>query len=100
MPNLPKVKKGFASSLTRYEKVRKAVLGVALAVGLSAGAVAALPTAANAKVPSVTPISKDRGAIVLVQPSTTSGHLQVADHYSHASHYSHSSHVSHYSSRD
>jgi hypothetical protein len=98
MPNLPNAKKGFGSSLTRYEKIRKTVLGVALAVGMSAGAAASLPATANATVPSVTPTSNDRGAIVLIQQSAQSGRVQVADHYSHMSHSSHASHVSHYSS--
>jgi len=60
MQNLPKVKKGFGPSLTRQEKIRKTVLGLALAVGMSAGAAASLPATANATVPSVTPTSNDR----------------------------------------
>ena len=99
MRNLPKVKKGFDSSLTRQEKIRKTVLGLALAVGMSAGAAASLPAIANATVPSVTPTSNDRGAVVLIQQSAQSGRVQVADHYSHESHTSHGSHTSHYSSR-
>ncbi len=97
MANLPKVKKGIGSSLTRFEKVRKTVLGVAIAVGLSGAGLSSLPTTVGASVTSVTPAHKDRGAIVLIQQSGQSDQGQVAQHYSHYSHYSHTSHVSHYS---
>ncbi len=101
MAIIPKVNKGLGSGLTRSEKIRKTILGVALAVGAGATALAAFPATAAANVPSVGPPSVDRGALVLSQPSAQSAQGQVAqatDHYSHASHESHASHSSHYSS--
>ncbi len=97
MTNLPKVKKGIGSELTRPERVRKTVLGVALAVGLGAGSIVSLPSVTDAKTPSLTPPSRDQGAVVLTQDSAQVFGQQVAQHYSHDSHYSHESHASHYS---
>jgi hypothetical protein len=103
MSNLPKVKKGIGSGLTRSERVRKTVLGLALAVGLGTGSIVSLPSVTDAKTPSLTSPSRDQGAVVLTQDSAQVIGQQVAQHYSHyshSSHYSHVSHYSHYSSRD
>ncbi len=97
MGNLPKVKREIGSGLTRIEKVRRTVLGIAVAVGMGGAALSPLPATANASVTSVTAASRDQGAIVLVQQSAQSDQNQVAQHYSHMSHYSHSSHYSHVS---
>jgi len=105
MPNLPKVPKGITSSLTRAERVRKTLIGLALAVGLSAGAAAALPANADASTPAINSTARDRGAMVLVQQGGAAGQGQMAwhgshsSHYSHGSHGSHGSHYSHYSGR-
>jgi hypothetical protein len=101
MSNLPKVKKGIGSGLTRSERIRRTILGIAVAAGMGAATLSPLPATANANVPFVTASSKHQGAIVLIQQSPRSDQGQVAQHYSHMSHYSHSSHyshVSHYSS--
>jgi hypothetical protein len=88
MTLLPKVRKGIASLLSKTEKVRKAVLGVAMATALVA-ATAMVPVDANAA-------TSDYAAPVLLSASMDS---QPSYHQSHRSHYSHQSHQSHYSSR-
>lgn len=99
MAKLPKVKKGIGSGLTRLEKVRGLVLGVALAAGI--GVTGALPTEGNAiHSPSLsTGISASEVSQkpFTLKPSTTAERNdQIAWHYSHQSH---RSHYSHYSSR-
>ncbi len=95
MANLPKVRKGIGSGLTRFERVTKAVLGLAFAVGLASAAGSPIPSIADAKTPTLVPAGKDQGAIVLTQESAQAVKQQIAQHYSHYSHYSHSSHYSH-----
>jgi hypothetical protein len=90
---LPIVKKSLSSALTKFEKVKKVVLGVAAAVVLATGAVA-LPTEAQAA-PSVQ-TSLTAGPVMLM---ATSMDDRIAWHSSHSSHASHASHASHYSSR-
>lgn len=89
MSFLPKVKKGIASALSKTEKIRKAVLGVALVTSVATAAlvpndVSAAQTSASASAP----------VLLTVYADTQPGY-----HYSHSSHASHSSHQSHYSSR-
>jgi len=88
MTVLPKVRKGIASLLSKSEKVRKAVLGVAMATVVVA-ATAMVPIDANAA-------TSNYAAPVLLSAAMDS---QPSYHESHRSHYSHQSHRSHYSSR-
>lgn len=88
MTQLPKVTKGIASLLSKTEKVRKAVLGIAMATAVVA-ATALAPAEVNAA-------SSDYAAPVLLSAAIDS---QAGYHLSHRSHYSHQSHRSHYSSR-
>jgi hypothetical protein len=90
---LPNVKKSLSSALTKLEKVRKVVVGVATAAVLATGALT-LPAEAQAaptiQSPSVA------GPVMLM---ATSMDDRIAWHSSHSSHASHASHASHYSSR-
>ena len=85
---LPKVKKGLASVLSKTEKVRKAVLGVALAatVALATGTMPSDASAAQSTVSASSPV------LLSAAPETLPGY-----HYSHSSLYSHASHQSHQS---
>jgi len=85
---LPTVKKTLSSAMTRLEKVKKVVVGVAIAVAAVAGTLsvpAVAQAAASAQVTSGAPV------MLVAMP----GAGPVADHYSHSSHASHDSHASH-----
>jgi hypothetical protein len=87
---LPKVKKGFASILSKSEQVRKTALGVALGTALiSATGLAPADASADQGVTNL-----GTTAVLLAHPG---GMDQAGYHYSHRSHSSHSSHSSHYS---
>lgn len=90
MDFLPKVKKGLASALTKSEKIRKAVFGVALATSVAITA-AMLPNVANARNPVDSPVPI---LLSVSQEMPTGYHYSHSSHYSHASHQSHSSHYS------
>jgi len=87
---LPKLNKGMKQAMTKLEKASKVIVGVALAVGLSA---VVLPSnQAQAAVFNPTVTSQAQGAMVLT-PAFGTGEV-IADHYSHSSHESHYSHYS------
>lgn len=94
MLKLPKVNKSVHRKSAFVEKTKKAIVGVALAMGLAFVSVPA-PEAKSATVPSIQ--QQIGGSLLLAVPVQTQGTL--TGHYSHSSHSSHSSHHSHYSSR-
>lgn len=93
---LPSVKKTLSSAMTKLERVKKVIVGVAAVTALASGLMA-VPAEAQA----ATSIQVSAGSPVLLM-ATPMGE-SVGRHYSHSSHdshSSHSSHASHYSSRD
>ena len=101
MKLLPKVKKEIGGCLTKTEKVRQVVLGIALVAGL--GFTGGVPNSAHALVgqPGNAAINTDAviktDAVIILKPAVANGTNMVAYHQSHRSHYSHQSHRSHYS---
>lgn len=85
---LPKVKKGLASVLSKTEKIRKVVLGAALATTVALGA-GTMPSDVSA---AQTTVSTSGPILLNAAPETLPGY-----HYSHSSHNSHASHQSHQS---
>lgn len=100
MIELPKVKKGVGTGLTKLEKVKNAILATVVATGLALGG--GLASNANAATATTdtrkeTSITTALGALVLSPALVSEGAQLIAQHWSHSSHYSHSSHHSHYS---
>jgi len=90
MSVLPTVKRGLSSALSGFERIKKAVLGIAVAaVVASAGMVTPEAQAVTSDVSVSDPV-------LLLVPFADNPPSQ---HYSHSSHYSHQSHQSHFSSR-
>lgn len=88
----PKVKKGINRPLTRAEKVKKIIVGVALALGV---ALTGTPARDVQAAPMTQNVQQAGGAILFTAPAQAGD--VVAQHYSHSSHASHASHRSHYS---
>ena len=95
MKRLPKVEKNIGGCLTKVEKVRKAVLGIALVAGL--GFVSGVPNSVDASVGQLGNTAMNTGTVITFTPAVANGEDMVAYHQSHRSHYSHQSHRSHYS---
>ena len=97
---LPKLNKGMKRAMTQLEKAScKAVVSVALVVGLSAIDIHSTEAQAGIAIPTVA-AEVSQSSMLLIPAS--GARMIVADHeshYSHSSHESHSSHYSHYSSR-
>jgi|APEBP8051072266_1049373.scaffolds.fasta_scaffold06182_3 hypothetical protein len=87
---LPKVKRGLSSALSNVERIKKGVLGIAVAAVVASAGLAA--PEAQAAPPQVLA----SGPVVLL---ATFADDAPSYHYSHSSHYSHQSHQSHFSSR-
>ena len=97
MLKLPKVQKGVRSGTSRLGKVKRAIVGVALAMGVVFAGIPvdeAQATITQSVQQSATTAS---GTVLLELGSQTD--IVVAGHYSHSSHASHASHYSHMSSR-
>ena len=96
MFELPKVRKSAGRGMTHREKVKKALLGVAVGVGVAVAGVTQSASVDAAKHSITEPVrTVEQGAMVLQPPQVDED--TVAYHYSHRSHYSHSSHQSHHS---
>lgn len=97
MLDLPKVEKGVRRALSKLEKVKNVVSGVALALGVvMVGVPSSDAQASTAE--SVQKVAPVVSSAMLLTPAAQQGVL-VAYHHSHSSHASHASHYSHYSSR-
>ena len=93
---LPKVQKGIKQAMTKLEKSCKAIVGIAMIVGIASTSVS-LETQASISSLDTTQVQSS----MLLTPASNS-RMEFAYHYSHSSHESHashSSHASHYSSR-
>lgn len=92
---LPTVKRTLSSAFTKLEKVKKVVVGLAVAAVVATGGMTApgdAQAASSVQVTASTPV------MLLATPAgeRVAWH---SSHASHSSHESHASHASHYSSR-
>ncbi len=98
---LPRVKKRIGAGLIGSRRVRAAVLGVSLAIGLGFSSTSAV---ANLQATDQAATAARPDVLLLIPADPTSidakhaYHYSHRSHYSHYSHYSHRSHYSHYSS--
>jgi hypothetical protein len=92
---LPSVKKTLSSAMTKLERVKKVIVGVAIATVVAAGSLS-IPTDAQAA-----PSSQFTAATPVMLVAVPGGNVvgYHSSHASHASHDSHASHASHASSR-
>ncbi len=91
---LPRVAKRISMGSMGQSRIRNAVLGIALSVGLGL-----LATNSSATVPTTEQIKNVTSSevLLLIPAEGASVDNRLAWHYSHRSHYSHYSHRSHYS---
>lgn len=101
MVRLPKIIKNHQVGLTSLGKIRKVIVGIALATGVAFGvgieAQASTPPSGPSTIVSAPASTVIQGSLILASPMQHN--IQLAGHYSHSSHASHASHSSHYSSR-
>lgn len=91
----PSVRKTLSSAMTRLEKVKKVVVGVAIAATVAVGT---LSVPVDAQAASSSQVTSGAPVMLVAMPGGAVNPYHHS-HASHASHDSHASHASHASSR-